>query len=71
MVDIKTKEGKTVIDMIEGDVAELAADALIVLNAMYETIYEESPEMAESFARAVRKRINSKNDTPFRIIGES
>ena len=41
-----------------------------MLNAIYETILEETNScVADEFACAVRKRINSKRNTPFRVIG--
>lgn len=70
MIEIKTQKGVTDLTALDGDIPELAADALVMLNAIYETILEETNScVADEFACAVRKRINSKRNTPFRVIG--
>lgn len=69
MIEIKTQKGVTDLITLEGNIPELTADVMIMLNAIYETILEETNScVADEFACAVRKRINSKRDTPFRVI---
>ena len=69
MIEIKTQKGVTDLTALDGSISELAADALVMLNAIYETILEETNScVADEFACAVRKRINSKRNTPFRVI---
>lgn len=69
MIEIKTQKGVTDLTALDGSVSELAADALVMLNAIYEAILEETHScVADEFARYVKMRINSKRDTPFRVI---
>lgn len=71
MIEIKTQKGVTDLTALDGDIPELAADALVMLNAIYETILEESNSgAADEFARYVKMRINSKRHTPFRVISD-
>ena len=69
MIEIKTQKGETDLTALDGFPSELTADVLVMLNAIYETILEETNScVADEFACAVRKCINSKRDTPFRVI---
>lgn len=71
MIEIKTQKGETDLTALDGGVTELAVDALVILNAIYETILEETnPYVAERFARYVKSGINSNRGTPFRTISD-
>lgn len=71
MIEIKTQKGATDLTTLDGDISELTADALVMLNAIYETILEETNScVADGFARCVKMRINSERDTPFRVISD-
>lgn len=71
MIEIKTQKGVTDLTALNGDISELAADVMVMLNAIYETILEEANSgVADEFARYVKIHINSKRDTPFRVIGD-
>lgn len=71
MIEIKTQKGVTDLTAIDGSISELAADALVMLNAIYETILEETNSgVADEFARYLKMRINSKRYTPFRVISD-
>lgn len=71
MIEIKSQKGVTDLTKLNGDISELAADVLVMLNAIYEAILEETnSDIADEFARYVKMRIKSKRYTPFRVISD-
>ena len=71
MIEIKTQKGATDLTTLDGDISELTADVLVMLNAIYETILEKTNScVADGFAHCVKMCINSERDTPFRVISD-
>ena len=64
MLKIKVKRGKCNISM-RGDLAEIAAETLVVINNIYRGIEGSDVAAADVFKNSICKAINDPECTPF------